>query len=63
MTGGESASGGGGDRAGEWDPTNCKGSRVLVEYGFEEYVDYLVAALLPEESRALDADCERVSNV
>ena len=63
MTGGESASDGGGDRAGEWDPANCKGSRVLVEYGFEEYVDYLVVALLPEDAQAFDADYERVSNI
>ena len=49
MTGGESATDDGGDRAEERDPTNCKVGRVLVEYGFEEFGDDLVRLWTDED--------------
>jgi hypothetical protein len=35
---------------------------ALVEY-FEEYAEYLVVAILPEDAAALDEDYERVTEI
>jgi hypothetical protein len=35
---------------------------ALVEY-FEEYAEYLVVALLPEDAAALDDDYQRVTEI